>query len=125
MKIFAGIEEKNAEFESAAILLQSIPYDGTSTWGKGADKGFDVFLEALENMEIYDIETNSEVYRKGVHILPQIIEESSPEAVYQAVLKSTQDLLKLNKFLTFFGGEHSVSIGVIEAFHQKYPNLTV
>ena len=125
MKIFAGIEEKKAEFESAAILLQSIPYDGTSTWGKGADKGFDVFLEALENMEIYDIETNSEVYRKGVHILPQILEESSPEAVYQAVLKSTQDLLKLNKFLTFFGGEHSVSIGVIEAFQQKYPNLTV
>ena len=30
-KTFAGIEAKYASFESAEILLQSIPYDGTST----------------------------------------------------------------------------------------------
>ena len=35
--------------EKAAILLQSIPYDGTSTWGKGADRGFEAFLDAAEN----------------------------------------------------------------------------
>ena len=29
------------------------------------------------------------------------------------------------KFLTFFGGEHSVSIGIMEAFQEAYPDLTV
>lgn len=125
MKTFAGIEDKLAGFESAAILLQSIPYDGTSTWGKGADKGFDAFIEASENMELYDIETDSEVYRKGIHILPPILGRSSPEAVYKAVLERTGELLKTGKFLTFFGGEHSVSIGVIEAFRMHYSDLTV
>ncbi len=125
MKTFAGIEESLAGFESAAILLQSIPYDGTSTWGKGADKGFDVFIEASENMEVYDIETDSEVYRKGIHILPPVLENSSPEAVYKAVYERTTELLKSAKFLTFFGGEHSVSIGVIEAFRIHYGDLTV
>src|SRR6056297_1128802 len=85
--IFAGIEGSHNEFDKASILLQSIPYDGTSTWGKGADKGFDAFLEASENMEIYDIETDSEVYRQGVHILPPILESSSPKAVYETVYK--------------------------------------
>ncbi len=62
MKSFGGIDSPYSDLETANILLQSIPYDGTSTWGKGADKAFDAFIEASENMELYDIETDSEVY---------------------------------------------------------------
>lgn len=122
---FGGIEEQYAQFENAAILLQSIPYDGTSTWGKGADNGFDAFLEAAENMELYDIETDSEVYKKGIYLLPAINEDRSPEAVFQSVYKTTGQLLNNGKFLTSIGGEHSVSIGIIKAFYEKYDNLTV
>jgi len=125
MKTFGGIEELYSEFDSAKIFLQSIPYDGTSTWGKGADEGFDVFLEATENMELYDIETDSEVYKRGIHIIEQISESETPEKVFEAVYKSTKELLKLDKYLTFFGGEHSVSIGIIEAFRERFDDLTV
>jgi agmatinase len=122
---FAGIEDAYSNYENAKILLQPIPYDGTSTWGKGADKGFKVFLEAAENMELYDIETDSEVYKKGIATLPSITEKGKPEAVYRAVFEKTLELLQSDKFLSFFGGEHSVSIGIIEAFRQQYDNLTV
>jgi agmatinase len=125
MRNFAGIEEEYCSFEYAATLLQSIPYDGTSTWGKGADKAFPAFMDALENMELYDIETNSEVYKKGVHILPEITENVTPESMVNAVYIQSKKLLKTGKFPTFFGGEHSVSIGVIKAFSEKYKNLTV
>ena len=125
MKRFGGIDEELTTLENAEVVLQSIPYDGTSTWGKGADRGFGTFLEAAENMELYDIETNSEVYRKGIHILDPVEENSSPEAVYRAVLKSTRKVLSMNKFPTFFGGEHAVSIGIIDAYIEKYPGITV
>ena len=125
MRRFAGIDEEYCSFDTATVLLQSIPYDGTSTWGKGADLGFSSFLDALENMELYDIETNSEAYRKGIHILPDIGEDESPERVFEVVYQKTRELLASNKYLTFFGGEHSVSIGVIKAFYEKYENLTV
>jgi agmatinase len=125
MKNFAGIEDELAQKDRAAIWLQSIPYDGTSTWGKGADEGFPAFLEAAENMELYDIETDSEVYLQGVHLVDPILEKESPEKVFKAVYKSTQALLQSGKYLTFFGGEHSISIGVIKAFYEHYPNLTV
>ncbi len=125
MRTFAGIPDELASKENAEIFLQSIPYDGTSTWGKGADLGFECFLEASENMELYDIETDSEVYQKGVHILPELKDFDSPEAMFKAVYQRTQALLQSDKFLTFFGGEHSVSIGVIKAFYEKYKNLTV
>lgn len=125
MRTFAGIEDIYSYYDAASVLLQSIPYDGTSTWGKGADKAFEAFLEAAENMELYDIETDSEVYKKGVHILPEITEDSSPEAVFEIVYKTTKILMESEKYLTFFGGEHSISIGVIKAFYEKYPDLTI
>jgi agmatinase len=124
-KTFGGIEPQFGQKDTAAIFLQSIPYDGTSTWGKGADKGFEAFMDAAENMELYDIETQSEVYKKGIHLLPEITENASPEAMFNAVYDSTRELLKEDKFLTFFGGEHSVSIGIIKAFYEKFDNLTV
>ncbi len=92
MRTFAGIEEIYSYYDAASVLLQSIPYDGTSTWGKGADKAFGAFLEAAANMELYDIETDSEVYKKGVHILPEITEDSSPEAVFEIVYNTTKKI---------------------------------
>lgn len=125
MRTFAGIEKEFAHYSDAAILLQSIPYDGTSTWGKGADNGFEAFLEAAENMELYDIETDSEVYKHGIHILPQINASGSPESMFHEVYAHTKNLVETNKFLTFFGGEHSISIGIIKAFYEKYTDITV
>ena len=124
-RTYAGIDQSLAELEFAKILLQSIPYDGTSTWGKGADRGFQAFLDASENMELYDIETASEVFTHGIHLLPEITETETPETVYKKVLERTRELLKTEKFLTFFGGEHSISIGIIEAFQEKYNNITI
>ncbi|HAG15186.1 MAG TPA: agmatinase [Bacteroidales bacterium] len=125
MNNFAGIEDKFAAADTAAVYLQNIPFDGTSTWGKGANKGFEAFLDAAENMELYDIETDSEVYKRGVHILPSITEDRSAEAMFDAVYSSTKELLRTNKFLTFFGGEHSISIGILKAFYEKFPNITI
>ena len=125
MRNFGGIENRYAGYDNARILLQSVPYDGTSTWGKGADRAFEAFLEASENMELYDIETDSEVYKQGIHILPEITENKSPEAVYREVYSRTRELLDSGKFLTFFGGEHSVSIGIMQAFYERYPGITI
>ena len=122
---FGGIESEFSDFQTASVLLQPIPFDGTSTWGKGADKGLDVLIEASENMELFDIETDSEVYKKGIHILPPVLEKSNPENVYREVYSKTKELLDSGKFLSFFGGEHSISIGIIDAFCEKYENLTV
>lgn len=122
---FGGIESQYTDYKSAKVLLQPIPYDGTSTWGKGANEGFEAFLEATEHMELYDIETDSEVYRKGIHILDAIEVTSSPEAVFESVYNKTRKLLKTDKFLTFFGGEHSISIGIIKAFYDAFADITI
>jgi len=125
MRTFAGIDTKYADPNKAKVILQSIPYDGTSTWGKGADMGFSAMLDAAENMELYDIETESEVYTHGIHIPEEWNGFESPEKMFQQVYFKTLDLFSTGQFLTFFGGEHSISIGLIKAFYENYDNLSV
>ena len=122
---FAGVESKFGDYDRAAVLLQSIPYDGTSTWGKGADHGFAAFMDAAENMELYDIETGSEVYKQGIHVLPELGGFTSPEEMYRASYRQAWQLFETGKFPTFFGGEHSISIGPIQAVYERYPGVSI
>lgn len=124
-KTYAGIPQKYASLDTSKIVLISVPYDGTSTWQKGADKGPEAFLNASENMELFDIETRTEVYKQGVHLTEPITENASPEAMVQAVHKKTKEMILRNKFVTIFGGEHSISIGTIRAFNECFDDLTV
>lgn len=122
---YAGIPDQYAKLENAKVVLIPVPYDGTSTWQKGADKGPEAFLDASENMELYDIETDSEVYKEGVYLTDAVTENSSPEAMVEAVHATTKKYINKNKFVTLFGGEHSISIGTIRAFNECFNNLTV
>ncbi len=122
---YAGIPDEFAQLEKSKVILIPVPYDGTSTWGKGADKGPDALLEASENMELYDIETGTEVYQQGVYVTEPVSELSSPEAMVKSVHKITKEYIKRNKFVTLIGGEHSISIGSIRAFNECFENLTV
>lgn len=123
---YAGIPAENATYENSKVVLVIVPYDGTSTWGKGADKGPELFLDASENMELYDIETDTEPYLQGVYMAGEVSEKSSPEKMVEAVYQKTKELVKdREKLFTLIGGEHSVSIGSIRAVGEEYHNLTV
>ena len=122
---YAGIPDEYAKLETANVVLIPVPYDGTSTWQKGADKGPEAFLNASENMELYDIETDKEVYKEGIFFIYVITENSSPENMVEAVHSEVKKYINKNKFVTIFGGEHSVSIGTIRAFNECFNSLTV
>ncbi len=82
-------------------------------------------MEASANMELYDIETDSEVYRRGIHTDEPVTEGRDPETMVKAVQERVEGWLKRDKFVVTIGGEHSVSLGAVRAHHQKYPGMSV
>lgn len=124
-RTYAGIPQEYSKLEKAKVVLIPVPYDGTSTWQKGADKGPEAFLQASENMELYDIETDSEVYKEGVFLAESVTGNGSPKEMVKAVHETVKKYINKNKFVTIFGGEHSISIGTIRAFNECFDNLTV
>jgi agmatinase len=76
-------------------------------------------------MELYDIETDSELYLKGIYTAPPVLESSSPEKMTEAAYKATKKYLAMEKFIVSIGGEHSVSIGPAWAHLEKFEDVTV
>lgn len=121
---FAGMTEAFADPIKSAIVILPVPFDLTTTYQHGADKGPEALIEASRNLELYDIETDSEVYKKGIYTAPAISALNSEEMrtnTHQQVLHH----LKQGQFVVTLGGEHSISVAPIKAHLEMYPNLSV
>ena len=125
MRNFGDFEDQYTDYDKSQIAILPVPYDGTSTWIKGADRGPQALLEASFNMEFYDIETGTEVYRKGIATLPPVTEDSTPESMAEEVERRMDTLFDDGKFPVLIGGEHSVSIGAIRSAAKRYPGMSV
>ncbi len=123
---FGDLPGEYSKLSDARIIVIPVPYDQTSTWIKGADKGPAAIIEASAKMELYDIETDSEVYRKGIFTADALkVGGLLPEDMIEKVSEEVRQYIGKEKFIVVLGGEHSVSIGSIKAHVEKNTSLTV
>jgi agmatinase len=125
MSHFGAIPAEYAEEEAARIVVLPVPYDETSTWMKGADRGPQAIIDASANMELFDIETGSEVFRRGIFTAAAVTATASPQAMVDAVRARVGGYLDQDKFVVVIGGEHSVSVGSIQAHAARQPGMAV
>jgi agmatinase len=124
-KNFGGLPPEYSELANSKIVVVPVPYDGTSTWVKGADKGPDAIIQASANVELYDIETDSEVYRRGIFTDKPVSEGASPQKTVEALQRRVRQHLDKGKFVVVLGGEHSISAGCVRAHVEKHPGMSV
>ena len=117
--------EEYCDYKKAKIVILPAPFDATSTWIKGADKGPAALLEASANMETYDIETDSEVYTQGIFTDEPIKEKKSPEKMTAELKSRVLKHIKSKKYVVTIGGEHSVSAGAIAAHTESFDNVSI
>jgi len=121
---FGGLDDR-CTYADARFAILPIPYDGTSTWLKGADRGPDAVLAASANMELFDIETRSEPWRQGIVTMAPVEECPTPEIMVDETHRAARKLIADGKIVVGLGGEHSVSVGLIRAQAEFHPDLTV
>lgn len=122
---FGYLPQEYSTLENAGIVIIPVSYDGTSTWMKGADEGPDAIIEASANMELYDIETDCEVYKRGIFTEETIGGDITTKEMIDAVHDLVRYHLEEGRFTVVVGGEHSVSIGSIKAHVERHKGLTV
>ena len=116
-------EYRNPERSAAAIL--PVPYDRTSSWKKGADRGPEAILDASTYVEVYDIETDSEPFRHGIATLQPVLCSDPPEQLATQVNNRVGGLLDRGQLPVVVGGEHSVTIGAVDAARDRFADLSV
>lgn len=123
---FGGIdEEEYSSFDAARVLILPVSYEGTVSYGTGTGGGAMAIVNASRNMELYEEETDSEVYKIGIHTLPEFTPRETPDVMMSELYDYTKQLLAKNKFVCMLGGEHSVSAPIIQAHNEQFENMSV
>lgn len=123
---FGGIdEERYSNFDDARVLILPVSYEGTVSYGTGTGAGAMAIVDASRNMELYEEETDAEVYKIGIHTLPEFTARETPAEMMSDLYGYSKRMIESGKFLCMLGGEHSVSAPIIQAHNEKYDNLSV
>ncbi|MBI2647215.1 arginase family protein [Candidatus Woesearchaeota archaeon] len=114
--------------DNADVLLLGIPYDKTSSFGKGADKGPEAILNCLDTqIELYERFTKWSPAKKLkiVSLLLPHITDKEPETMVKEVSSEIKKHFGKYKFIIALGGEHSISIGIFDALSKKLSDITI
>ncbi len=111
--------------EDGAWGIIGVPFDSTTSFHGGARLGPFVVREASYGFEMFNIDFNSNInatfYDCGdSHVIP-----GNCSKTLDIVKSNVAELLKNNIFPIIIGGEHSVSIGAVEALKTYYKDLTI
>ena len=126
MTIFGGSDNKLGSSKNAKAVILPVPYGKTVTYRKGTEKGPQAILDASDNLELFDEELNREIYRIGINTLPSLkVASLSPVNVVDSVRNKVSDIFKKGKFPVVLGGEHSITVGAVQAAKKYYKDLSV
>jgi agmatinase len=123
---FAGLTPPYSDIDYAKVIVLPVPYDGTSEWHTGSRYGPQAIIDASEYLEFYDLDLDKEIYKIGIHTLPFIQPDSSgPEKTVERIYQVARQYVAESKFILSLGGEHTISLGPVKAYKEKYPDLSV
>lgn len=125
---FLGIDDDSYYgYDNSSVVIQSAPYEHTSSYLAGSDKGPQAIIEASHFVEFYDEELDQETYRKmGIATLPFMDFQGKVDAnAVDLIEQETSKHLDKNKFVVSLGAEHTVTLGFFKAHFNKHQNLGI
>ncbi len=122
---FLGYTAEGFVPEAPIAAVIPVPYDKTSTWQKGADRGPQALLEASAAVEEYDIQAAWTPIRAGIATLADVECGGGPDRLAELVEERVGRVLDAGVMPLVLGGEHSVTIGAVRAAAARSENLTV
>ncbi len=123
---FLALPEHQCNLDTAGAVLIPVPYDGTTSFRAGAREGPAAIIEASYGLEDYDCELDLDVSQIGIHTTPSLEPHlGSPEAMVQRVKEAVARYVRPGKVVGVLGGEHSISIGAVQAQLTVHPDLSV
>ena len=123
---FLALPEKDCELDRAKVVLIPVPYDSTTSFRGGARDGPDAIIQASYGLEDYDDELDLDVSLVGIHTTPKLEPHTGgPAAMIDRVKAAVQAYAGPGRVMGILGGEHSISVGSVQAHLASYPDLSV
>ncbi|MDD3581051.1 MAG: agmatinase [Desulfobacca sp.] len=113
--------------DQAEAVVLPIPYEATTTYGTGTRFGPEAILSASRQVELWDEELEwdpSQAIRLATarEISP---EAGGPAAMLEKIKRTAHPLVAQDKVLLTLGGEHTITLALVQTYLTRYPDLTV
>ncbi len=128
-KNFLAIDEKYSGYNDSLVAILPVPFEQTTSYGKGTSKGPEAILEASHYVEFFDEELDREFcFEKGKGICalhPPELKNRKGSKALKLIYRNVKDLIDDKKFVVTLGGEHSISTAPIRAHFDSYKDLSI
>ena len=113
--------------KEAETIILPIPYEATTTYGAGTRNGPEAILAASCQVETWDEDANwdpSGAIRiaTAAPILPEV---AGPQAMLDKIRRVVQPWVAQGKLICTLGGEHTITVALLQAMQTRYPDFTV
>ncbi len=111
--------------DEAAAAILPLPYERTTSWGRGAAGGPRALLEASRYLELWDEELELDPSARGILTLPAPELPEEAEAALAAIRAAADRHQEPGRFLVGLGGEHTVTLPLVRAAAARFGDLGV
>ena len=123
---FLALPHDQAALESSRVAIIPVPYDSTTSFRSGSRDGPEAMITASYGLEDYDFELELDVSEIGIHTTGAIEPHmAGPGPMTERIKSVVGDYLTMGKTIGLLGGEHSITIGSVQAHVETYPDLSV
>jgi agmatinase len=123
---FGLLEEEHSRYETSRVAILPVPFERTTSYGKGTTGGPDAILRASQAMELWDEELGGEPYEQGITTLPPFLPDAFDMAEGLAELKEAAQVhMGRGKFVVTLGGEHSLTQAPVFAAREVFGEIGV
>lgn len=125
---FLGLEEPWCHPDHAGVYVLPAPYEHTSSYIPGSDRGPSAIIEASHQVEFYDEVLQCEPFREwgGIAtVTPLDLKGQVDRHAVEAIEGFVRPHVGGGRFVVTLTGEHTGALGAIRAHAKRYPNLCV
>jgi agmatinase len=123
---FGALKQEPSGFEGSHAVVLPIPLERTTSYVPGTRNGPREILLASAQMELWDEETSSSASDLGIYTLPEMeLPFGTMQEALDEIRRVAGEVLDAGKFLISLGGEHSITIPLVEAVASRHPGLSV
>jgi len=123
---FLGADLPEIQYQDAEVVVLPLPFERTTSYGRGTEKGPEGLLVASGYVELYDEELALEPFAQGICTVPAFVPES--EDLAQAMAEMEAEALRhmqAGKFVASLGGEHALTLAPVRAAQKHYGDIGV
>ena len=123
---FLALPPEQSSLEAAKVALIPVPYDSTTSFRSGSRDGPEAMITASYGLEDYDFQLEVDISEIGIHTTGAVEPHmAGPGPMTERINDVVGTYIGMGKTVGLLGGEHSITIGSVQAHVEAYPSLSV